>query len=145
MSEYWVPDRGTAEHFWQHEWNKHGTCISTLAPSCYDSYVPGAELVDFMGRAVELFKNLDTYEALRLEGIVPHRTKRYGRDEIQAALGKLVDGAEVTLGCKGGALNEAWYTYNVRGNLQSGEFVPVDPAGSVRSTCPKNGIKYLPK
>jgi Ribonuclease T2 family len=57
MNTYWLPDRGSAETFWEHEWNKHGTCINTLAPSCYgDSYSPGDEVVDFFSRTVELFK-----------------------------------------------------------------------------------------
>jgi ribonuclease T2 len=53
-------------------------------------------------------------------------------------------GVEVTLGCKSGALNEIWYHYDVRGPLQTGEFVASDPDGT-KSTCPQTGIKYLPK
>jgi hypothetical protein len=57
MNTYWLPDRGTAEHFWEHEWRKHGTCINTLSPSCYgDEYQQGDEVVDFFTRAVEVFK-----------------------------------------------------------------------------------------
>jgi ribonuclease T2 len=57
MNAYWLPNRGSSESFWQHEWNKHGTCVNTLAPSCYgDSYTPGIEVVDFFVRTVELFK-----------------------------------------------------------------------------------------
>lgn len=59
MSTYWLPDRGSAEHFWEHEWRKHGTCINTLAPSCYgEDYTPGDEVVDFFTRAVDVFKVL---------------------------------------------------------------------------------------
>jgi ribonuclease T2 len=57
MNSYWLPDSGTPESFWEHEWNKHGTCINTLAPSCYgDGYQPGDEVVDFFNKAVETFK-----------------------------------------------------------------------------------------
>ena len=57
MNTYWLPNSGTSETFWQHEWNKHGTCINTLAPSCYgDAYTAGAEVVDFFTRAVAVFK-----------------------------------------------------------------------------------------
>jgi ribonuclease T2 len=57
MKKYWLPNRGTTENFWEHEWNKHGTCVNTLAPSCYgDGYEPGDEVVDFMGKAMEVFK-----------------------------------------------------------------------------------------
>ena len=57
MNTYWLPDRGTLEHFWEHEWNKHGTCVNTLAPSCYgEGYQAGDEVIDFFNRAVEVFK-----------------------------------------------------------------------------------------
>lgn len=50
----------------------------------------------------------------------------------------------MTLGCSSGALNEIWYHYDVRGSVQTGEFVPANPDGT-KSTCPSTGIKYLPK
>jgi hypothetical protein len=57
MNSYWLPNSGSPESFWEHEWNKHGTCINTLAPSCYgDSYQPGDEVVDFFSKAVDTFK-----------------------------------------------------------------------------------------
>lgn len=57
MNEYWLPNSGTAESFWEHEWSKHGTCINTLSPGCYgDGYVAGQEVVDFFARTVDLFK-----------------------------------------------------------------------------------------
>lgn len=145
MNEYWLPNRGSAENFWEHEWNKHGTCINTLAPSCYgDAYTPGMELVDFFTRTVELFKSLDTYKALEAAGIVPSTTRSYTSAEIQDALAK-VTGSTVVLGCHRGALTEAWYTYNVRGSIQTGKFVATDPSGSMKGTCPRKGIRYWPK
>ncbi|KAG9240641.1 ribonuclease T2-like protein [Calycina marina] len=146
MNTYWLPNRGSNEVFWEHEWNKHGTCINTLAPSCYgDGYKAGDELVDFMGRAVDVFKRLDTYKALAAAGILPSTTKTYTSAEIQTAL-KALTGSEVVLGCSRGRLNQAWYSFNVKGSLQSGDFVATAPAGKGgRGTCPRRGIKYLPK
>ncbi|PSS28360.1 hypothetical protein M430DRAFT_91574 [Amorphotheca resinae ATCC 22711] len=145
MNTYWLPNAGTAEHFWEHEWSKHGTCINTLAPSCYgDGYEPGAEVVDFFNRAVEVFKGLDTYKALEAAGITPSTSKTYTSDAIQAALTKLT-GSAVVLGCRNGALNQAWYSFNVKGSIQTGTFVPAAPAGSGAGTCPRGGIRYLPK
>jgi ribonuclease T2 len=62
MDTYWVSDDGTAESFWEHEWDKHGTCISTLETKCYTDYETGDEVVDFFSKVVELFKELPTYQ-----------------------------------------------------------------------------------
>jgi hypothetical protein len=60
MEKYWLPNSGTLEHFWQHEFNKHATCINTLAPSCYgEAYKQGDEVVDFFAKATEVFKVCD--------------------------------------------------------------------------------------
>jgi ribonuclease T2 len=61
MQTYWVSDDESNEAFWDHEWETHGTCISTLEPSCYSGYTPGEEAVDFFTKVVSLFKTLPTY------------------------------------------------------------------------------------
>ena len=61
MNTYWTSNTGTAESFWEHEFGKHATCISTLDPSCYTDYVPQQEVVDFFQTTVNLFKTLDSY------------------------------------------------------------------------------------
>lgn len=76
-------------------------------------------------------------------GITPSSTKTYTSAAIQSAL-SAKHGFQVTLGCKSGALDEIWYHYNVRGSVQTGEFVPTSPDGT-KSTCPSTGVKYLPK
>ncbi|KAI9734089.1 MAG: ribonuclease T2-like [Claussenomyces sp. TS43310] len=145
MKSYWLPNSGTSEHFWEHEWNKHGTCINTLSPGCYgNAYTAGMEVVDFFTRTVELFKTLDSYTALANAGITPSTSVTYTQAQIQQAL-TAVTGSSVVLGCSRGQLNQAWYSYNVKGSLQTGTFVPTDPAGSGKGTCPTTGIKYLPK
>ncbi|KAK6595768.1 ribonuclease t2 [Botrytis cinerea] len=146
MHEYWLPNRGSAETFWEHEMNKHGTCVNTLAPACYgDKYEAGDEVVDFFTRAVGLFKELDTYKALEKAGIVPSYSATYTEDQIQTAL-TAVTGSEVVLGCSSGRLNQAWYSFNVKGSLQLGEFVATDPAGKGgRGTCPKRVLNTCPR
>lgn len=62
MSEYWKDFRGDDSNLWQHEWNKHGTCISTLETHCYEDYLPQQEVVDYFDRTVEVFKDLPTHE-----------------------------------------------------------------------------------
>ncbi|KAH9828594.1 putative RNase T2 family protein [Teratosphaeria destructans] len=144
MREYWVSDSGSSEVFWEHEWNKHGTCISTLQRSCYADYQPTQEVADFFNRSVSLFRSLPTYDFLAAAGITPSNTRTYRRDEIQTALTQAHDGHEVYLGCRSGRLQEVWYFHNVKGSLQHGAFEASDVVG-VHSTCPSRGIRYLPK
>jgi ribonuclease T2 len=144
MQVYWKDYQGNDESFWEHEWEKHGTCVSTLSPSCYINYQPTQEAVDFFTRTVNLFQTLPSYSWLSAAGILPSTTATYTLSAIQSALqGQF--GHPVTINCNSNhELNELWYHYNVQGSVQSGTFDPVDPVGA-GSTCPSTGIKYLPK
>jgi ribonuclease T2 len=143
MKKYWTSNTGSAESFWEHEWGKHGTCISTLDPNCYTDYQPTEEVPDFFSRTVNLFKSLPSYQWLSDAGITPSSSKTYNSDDIQAALSKNHGGKKVYLGCtSAGELDEIWYFYNVRGSLQTGTFVPADSLTD--SSCSGN-VKYLPK
>ncbi|KAF3482878.1 ribonuclease T2-like protein [Arthroderma uncinatum] len=143
MNMYFKDYKGNDESFWEHEWNKHGTCMSTFEPSCYMDYMPQEEVGDYFAKIVELFKGLNTYKALADAGITPSNDKTYDLSAMEAAI-KASFGMEITLNCRNGALNEAWYFYNVRGSAQTGEYIPTLPGGTP-STCPKTGIKYVPK
>ena len=50
----------------EHEWNKHGTCYSTLNPTCYTDYQPQDEVIDFFNQTITLFQTLPTYEVCML-------------------------------------------------------------------------------
>ncbi|KAL9579278.1 MAG: hypothetical protein Q9212_005201 [Teloschistes hypoglaucus] len=143
MNTYWKDYQGNDESFWEHEWGKHGTCISTLKPSCYTGYAPQEEVVDYFQKTVDLFKTLDSYAFLSAAGIVPSTIKTYTSTEILAALAK-PRGVQVSIQCKNGALDEIWYFFDVRGSVQTGTFVPAEPDGS-KSSCSATGVKYLPK
>ncbi|KAM3075453.1 Ribonuclease T2 precursor (RNase T2) [Clarireedia jacksonii] len=143
MTTYWVSNDGTPESFWEHEWATHGTCVSTLDPDCYTGYTAGAEVADFFQKTVDLFKTLNTYTFLSNAGIVPSTTATYTAAQIQAAI-TAGFGKTATIQCSSGALNAIWYSYEVRGSVQSGTFVPSTPVGQAGS-CPSTGIKYLPK
>ncbi|KAI8635294.1 ribonuclease T2 [Xylariaceae sp. FL1651] len=143
MQTYWKDYQGNDESFWEHEFGKHGTCISTLNPECYADYQPTDEVPDYFTRAVSLFKTLPSYDWLAAAGIVPSATATYTLAAIQAAL-TAHHGHNVVINCSGNQLNELWYHYHVQGSIQSGTYTPVDPVGS-GSTCPATGIKYLPK
>lgn len=58
MNTYWNSYDETNEEFWEHEWAEHGTCVSTLDPSCYTDYETGIEAVDFFQITVDLFLSL---------------------------------------------------------------------------------------
>jgi ribonuclease T2 len=143
MDEYWVDMNGDNEHFWQHEWSKHGTCYSTLKPSCLPSQSPrGAEAVAFFQQVVKLFKSLPTYEWLASQGITPHRTRTHTLSEITSAL-KTASGYTPAISCSGNQIKEiSWYFY-VRGSLLDGEFEAIDTP--IRSKCPPGGLRYTPK
>lgn len=139
---------GTNDHLWAHEYNKHATCINTLATSCYgDSYTPGLEVVDYFVRAFSLFKQLDTYWALQHAGIEPNYKKTYDLSKIQSTLENF-SGGKVILKCTGrhhNVLHEAWYVYFVKGSLQGGDFVPArDSFKGDQGNCASQ-VRYLPK
>ncbi|KAI1447111.1 hypothetical protein ABKA04_002191 [Annulohypoxylon sp. FPYF3050] len=148
MNRYWIANYGTNDHLWAHEYNKHATCINTLATSCYgDSYTPGLEVVDYFVRAFSLFKQLDTYWALQHAGIEPNYKKTYDLSKIQSTLENF-SGGKVILKCTGrhhNVLHEAWYVYFVKGSLQGGDFVPArDSFKGDQGNCASQ-VRYLPK
>ncbi|KAI1822908.1 ribonuclease Trv [Xylaria intraflava] len=146
MNRYWVAGYGTNEHLWAHEYNKHASCVNTLAPSCYgEAYEPGLEVVDYFVRAFSLFRRLDTYSALKRVGIEPDSSKTYALADIEAALEEY-SGTRVVLKCSRHAvLHEAWYVFFVVGSLQSGEVIPArDSFRGDHSNCPAH-VRYLPK
>lgn len=143
MKKYWKDYKGDDETFWEHEWGKHGTCISTLEPDCYTDYQPTEEAVAYFGKVVALFKKLPTYKWLSDAGITPSTSDKYSSDDVQKALSDK-HGAPVTIDCEGDELNQVWYHYNVKGSLQDGEFKAVEPTGGSGGSCPDQ-ITYTPK
>ncbi|KAL2831072.1 ribonuclease T2-like protein [Aspergillus cavernicola] len=143
MSTYWKDYKGNDPNLWEHEWNKHGTCVSTLETHCYSDYYPQQEVVDYFDKTVELFHDLPTHEILSNAGIIPSYSQTYTRREIEDTLSK-AHGATVTVRCRSHQLQEVWYFFNVEGPLQTGRFVPSNPDGQT-SNCPTSGIIYQPK
>ncbi|KAJ5174407.1 Ribonuclease [Penicillium canariense] len=143
MSEFWKDFRGDDAHLWEHEWEKHGTCVSTLETHCYEDYIPQQEVVDYFSKSVEVFKQVPSYEFLQAAGILPSHTQTYELADIEDALER-GHGAPVTVHCRYGSLSEIWYHFNIAGSLQSGKFVSASPDGQ-SSNCPRNGIHYPPK
>lgn len=72
MQTNWVSNDDSNEKFWEHEWSKHGTCVSTLAPSCYgDNYQQYEDMIDFFQTAVDLHQQYNIYQALANAGYSP--------------------------------------------------------------------------
>lgn len=102
---------------------------------------------------------IEPHQSLSAAGILPSTTKTYTLSQIQAAL-TTAQGVSVTVNCKGSTFNEIWYSFNVLGSVQTGQFKPTVPGMSANpnskldsyqvsagsgSTCPSTGIQYLPK
>ncbi|KAI0652379.1 ribonuclease T2-like protein [Trametes meyenii] len=143
MEEYWVDINGQNEQFWEHEWSTHGTCYSTLEPSCLPSGSPkGAEAVAFFQTVVKLFKTLPTYDFLSDAGITPSTSKTFTLSTLTSAL-KDATGVTPALNCDGSNLNAIEWYFNVKGSIIDGEFEPIDAPS--KGSCKSSGIKYPPK
>ncbi|EXJ88933.1 hypothetical protein A1O3_01997 [Capronia epimyces CBS 606.96] len=133
MAKYWLALDGNHPHLWAHEWNKHGTCISTLEPACYagngdgdggDELDPTAkvnvDVFDYVVQTTSLFKTLDTYAVLADAGILPSHTATYTLRELEDAVESSAHGAPVTFRCnRFGELDEVWYHFTVMGPLRT--------------------------
>jgi len=146
MNTFWVDIRGRNEQFWEHEWSKHGTCMSTLEPSCLPSGSPtGAEAVAFFQTVVKLFQSLPTFTWLSNQGITPSTTKTYTLSTLTAALKSESGGYTPELGCSSGNLNSISWYFHLQGSIIDGNFLPIDATNTARGSCPSTGIKYRPK
>ncbi|GKZ30218.1 ribonuclease T2-like [Aspergillus brasiliensis] len=145
MKEYWPDYEGADEDesFWEHEWNKHGTCINTIEPSCYTDYYAQEEVGDFFQQVVDLFKTLDSYSALSDAGITPSEDATYELSDIEDALAAIHDGYPPYVGCEDGALSQLYYYFNVKGSAIGGTYVAAERLED--SNCKDSGIKYPPK
>lgn len=144
MSKVWKNFNGNDESLWIHEFNKHGTCMSTIKSSCYsDDSKPNQNVVDFFQKSVELFEELPTYQWLSENGIVPSLEQTYSKRQIEETLSARF-GQPVFIKCnRYQALQEVWYFHHLRGSIVTGDYQPI-PA-LLGSQCPEDGIKFIPK
>jgi ribonuclease T2 len=141
MNTYWPSDQGDNSVFWMHEWQKHGTCVSTLAPSCFDSssYNTGDEVALYFGKALELRQTYDIYAAMNNAGYGPvdSASNGYNVNDVVSAI-KSAYGVTVQLECKGSAIDGVRMWFNVRG---ADTYVPINAPTSTQK-C--RGTIYLP-
>ncbi|PWZ03790.1 ribonuclease T2 [Testicularia cyperi] len=138
---------GDSTDFLAHEYNKHGTCYTTMRTSCQPSlpWITQADfaVLNYFRQIAHKFQERNTYAILENAGIVPSSDKTYSLVDIQTAL-KNAHGATPFVGCSRstGEINEFWYFYNVAGSVNFGRYRPVE--STTKSTC-KDTVKYLPK
>lgn len=149
MSKYWINtlDSNVAGdssiELWEHEYNKHGTCMNTIKPQCFTHYKTFQSAVEFWTKTTEIWDGLNTYEFLSRVGVVPTVKHQYNKDDIKFGLSASVGFKDVHIGCtEDGVLNEVWYYFHTKGNVLTGQYKHIDALGS--DTCPEK-IWYLPK
>ncbi|KAG8865151.1 ribonuclease T2-like [Tulasnella sp. 330] len=145
MQEHWLDQGGDNESFWEHEWNKHGTCLSTLEPSCMPSGKPtGYDATRFFHTATNLYKGLPTFWILASAGIFPSTTRNYTYSEIANAVKSRI-GVLPALDCDNSTvIFEIDYYHHLKGSIVDGEWERIDAYvnGSCSQTLP---LQYLPK
>ena len=149
MSKYWIDtiasnvDSSASTALWEHEYNKHGTCMTTLSPSCFTSqnYTRFENVVNFYKKTVEIWSQLDTFEFLAAAGIYPTVSRKYKLSQVHEALQK-AHGAEVYVGCLNNSISEIWYFYNLQGSILTGTYKPID---TTTNTKCKDEVWYIPK
>ncbi|OQV02517.1 hypothetical protein CLAIMM_07704 [Cladophialophora immunda] len=148
METYWLSLDGDHEHLWAHEWNKHGTCISTLEPDCYDGAAAAPpttpsrrhrhpDVLDYFVHTTSLFRTLDTYSVLAEAGILPSSDKRYTLRELEEAIQSSAHGHPVTFRCnRRGELDEVWYHFAVMGSLRHTSDTQQDAKAEAEAEAP---------
>jgi len=141
MNTYWPSNKNDNNAFWVHEWQKHGTCVTTLFPNCFQSgtYRTGEEVSVYFRQALALRKQYDLYAAMAEGGFKPVSSvsQGYRADDVVSAIRKKF-GVTVTLECKGSMINGARMYFGVRGR---DTYVPQDTGAGQK--C--RGTVFLPK
>ncbi|OMJ29983.1 Ribonuclease Rh [Smittium culicis] len=113
MRKTWPSYDGDDSGFWDHEWNKHGTCLTPIDPKCLLNYKKYDDLLMYFKQTTDLNKKYDFYKALADEGIVPG--KNYTRSSMEAALFKNA-GVRTVVRCnKQGVFSEIWSYFDILG------------------------------
>jgi len=142
LTKYWPSKFGDHNAFWTHEWNKHGTCMTTLEPKCFSGnkqYKTGSEITVYFKQTLKLRQQYELYRAMKKNGIVAtlDKSKWKTADEIASAIKKEY-GVNVALKCNGGVLYEVFMYFAAVGR---DEYVPIDVPANLKHNCGKSGSK----
>ncbi|KAF9967904.1 ribonuclease T2-like [Mortierella alpina] len=121
LNTYWGSYKGDNNAFWAHEWSKHGTCISNLAPACDTDYVKDQDVFAYFEKTMALRSKYNLYQALSAAGINPGSTPNVA--DMHAAIKKAF-GVDAQINCNSGVLSEIWLYFNVKNH---DEYVPTNP------------------
>ncbi len=112
MKRYWPSFSPTPQHpdnnkFWSHEWNKHGTCVSTLRPRC--GYHGDQDVHAYFNKTLALRKQYNIHKVLEKAAITPRPSfdrdpKEDDKYSVDAILGAIKDewNVEAAVNCRGG-------------------------------------------
>ncbi|KAF7723585.1 ribonuclease T2-like [Apophysomyces ossiformis] len=114
MKLFWPSAKGDNNWFWSHEWTKHGTCVSTLRPTCFGTtYTKYDDVTAYFWKVLSLHQEHDIYAALNLAGVIPGYW--YNVDTIRDALQQRFK-SRVKLSCnRNGHLSEVSLYFYVAG------------------------------
>ncbi|SNX87258.1 related to Ribonuclease Trv [Melanopsichium pennsylvanicum] len=145
-SKYFKDSDGDSTSFLSHEYNKHGTCYTTMRQECQPqlAWISQADyaVLNYFRQIAHKFQQLPTYTILESASIVPSSTQNYTLTQVQQAL-TAYHGATPYVGCNNkGEMQEFWYFFNTRGSVNFGHYEAVE--STTKSTCPAS-LRYLPK
>lgn len=97
LRAFWTDYKAAEPSFWEHEWNKHGTCASIIQSLKNE--------LSYFGSTLKVLSILDIPSKLAKHGIVPDASKPYSVASIKEALNAELGGAP-TITCSNGYIGE---------------------------------------
>lgn len=83
MRSNWVSFKGDNNKLWVHEFSKHGTCATTLNPSCFNDYKKYDDVVNYFNISMNTFLKEDVLSDLNNVNIVPTNNDVYSIEQIK--------------------------------------------------------------
>ncbi|OLY82892.1 Ribonuclease Rh [Smittium mucronatum] len=122
MLRDWPSSDGDFSSFWDHEWNKHGTCYDPAAPKCLADYQKYDDLLMYYEVTHQIYSKYNMYNILASSGIVPGFN--YTRSSMEAAILKN-SGLISKVRCdSAGNLSEIYSYFYISGQT---DFIPTTP------------------